>query len=72
MIAYLLTEQQKNEIEGQLFAPDSYFNPVQDDKDNWVIFEEEVNGCVNPEFMWVKTLPTIDYIPPTPPPIPTI
>lgn len=64
MIAYLLTEQQKNEIVGQLFAPNSYFNPIQDDKDNWVIFEEEVEGCVNEEFMWVKTLPTIEYVPP--------
>jgi len=63
MIAYLLTEQQKKEIEGQLYAPNSYFNPIQDNKDNWVIFDEEVNNCINPEFIWVKTLPIIDYIP---------
>jgi hypothetical protein len=67
MIAYLLTEQQKNEIVGQQFAPNSYFNPIQDDKDNWVIFEEEVGGCVNEDFMWVKNLPTIEYVPPLPP-----
>ncbi len=69
MIAYLLTEQQKNEIVGQQFAPNSYFNPIQDDKDNWVIFEEEVGGCVNEDFMWVKNLPTIEYVPPSPPSI---
>ena len=67
MIAYLLTEQQKNEIIGQQFAPNSYFNPVQDDKDNWVIFEEEVRGCVIEKFMWVKDLIIIEYIPPLPP-----
>lgn len=65
MIAFLLTTQQKNEIEGQLYAPNSYFNPIQDDKGNWVIFEEEVNGCINPEFIWVKTLPIIDYVLPS-------
>jgi hypothetical protein len=69
MIAYLLTEQQKNEIVGQQFAPNSYFNPIQDDKDNWVIFEEEVRGCVNEDFMWVENLPTIEYVPPPPPSI---
>jgi hypothetical protein len=69
MIAYLLTEQQKNEIVGQQFASNSYFNPIQDDKDNWVIFEEEVRGCVNEDFMWVENLPTIEYVPPLPPSI---
>jgi len=63
MIAYLLTEQQKNKIVGQLFAPNSYFNPIQDDEDNWVIFKEEAEGCMNEEFMWVKTLPITEYIP---------
>jgi hypothetical protein len=67
MIAYLLTEQQKNEIVGQQFAPNSYFNPIQDNKDNWVIFEEEVKECVNEDFIWVKNLPIIEYVPPLPP-----
>jgi hypothetical protein len=33
----LLTELQKDELIGQLYAPDSYFNPIQDINDNWVI-----------------------------------
>ena len=33
----LLTEVQKDELVGQWYAPDSYFNPIQDLNDNWVI-----------------------------------
>jgi len=59
----LLTEEQKDKLIGQLYAPDSYFNPIQDNNDNWIISIEEIDFCVNIEFDWVKTLPLIDYIP---------
>jgi hypothetical protein len=59
----LLTIEQKEEIIGQWYAPDSYFNPIQDAQDNWVISVEEMEQCVNPEFMWVKDLPLIEYLP---------
>jgi hypothetical protein len=58
----LLTIEQKDEITGQLYAPDSYFNPIQDINDDWIISTEEINQCVSPEFMWVKDLPLIDYV----------
>jgi len=58
----LLTIEQKDEITGQLYAPDSYFNPIQDINDDWVISIEEMNQCVIPEFMWTKELPLIDYV----------
>ena len=65
----LLTEQQKNDLLLQWYAPDCYFNPIQDIKDNWVISVEEVANCTNEEFMWVKDLPLIIYEPkPSPPP----
>ena len=65
----LLTEQQKDLLVGQLYAPDSYFNPLQDINLNWVISIEEMEQCVNPDFLWVKDLPLIEYKPkPTPPP----
>jgi predicted DNA-binding transcriptional regulator len=65
----LLTELQKNELIGQLYAPDSYFNPIQDLNDNWVISIEEIDQTVTPEFLWVKDLEMIPYEPkPTPPP----
>jgi hypothetical protein len=64
----LLTEVQKDELVGQLYDEDSYFNPIQDLNENWIISVEEIDQCVNPEFMWVKELPLITYEPkPTPP-----
>ena len=64
----LLTEAQKDELVGQLYDEDSYFNPIQDLNDNWIISVEEIDQCVNPEFMWVKELPLVPYEPkPTPP-----
>jgi hypothetical protein len=64
----LLTLEQKNEIIGQLYADDSYFNPIEDLNNDWVISTQEMDECVVEEFMWVKDLPLIDYEPkPTPP-----
>jgi len=48
---YLLTELQKDELIDQLYDPDSYFNPIQDANDNWIISIEEVDQCVNPELL---------------------
>ena len=59
----LLTETQKDELVGQMYAPDSYFNPIMDNADNWVISIEEMEYCVNPEFLWVKDLDLIVYVP---------
>jgi hypothetical protein len=66
----LLTETQKDNLVGQLYDEDSYFNPIQDDFDNWIISVEEIDFCVNPEFAWVKDLPLIDYKPKPSPPFP--
>jgi len=59
----LLTIEQKEEIQGKEYAPDSYFNSVQDEDDNWIISIEEMEQCVNDEYIWVKELPLIDYKP---------
>lgn len=59
----LLTELQKDELLGQLFDDDSYFNPIQDNSDNWIISIEEIENNVNPNFMWIKDLEMIIYIP---------
>jgi hypothetical protein len=60
---YLLTIQQKDDLVGQWYDSDSYFNPIQDANDDWIISVEEVNQCINPDFLWVKDLPLIEYIP---------
>ena len=65
----LLTETQKDSLIGQLYDEDSYFNPIQDISDQWIISIEEMDFCVNPEFIWVKTLPLIEYKPKPEPPL---
>jgi hypothetical protein len=65
----LLTELQKDELVGVLYAPDSYFNPIQDINDNWVISQEEMHNNENELVAWVKDLPLIDFEP-KPSPLP--
>lgn len=65
----LLTELQKDELLGTWYAPDSYFNPIQDVNNNWVISVEEMQNNTNEDTMWVKDLELITYEPrPTPNP----
>ncbi len=68
----LLTIAEKDSLVGQLYDEDSYFNPIQDDFDNWIISVEEIDQCVNPEFQWVKTLPLIEYKPKPVDPFPPV
>jgi hypothetical protein len=56
----LLTTEQADLIRGVQFAPDSYFNPVQDIDGNWIISLEEINSC---DIDWVKQLPLIEFKP---------
>ncbi len=59
----LLTLEQKNSIAGKQFSPDSYFNPIQDLNNNWVISTEEMEQATIPPYDWVHELPLIDYQP---------
>jgi hypothetical protein len=59
----LLTVEQKDQLVGQQYAPDSYFNPIQDANGNWVISVEEIDLCNDNNFMWVKNLVLISFEP---------
>ena len=59
----LLTIQQKDLIVGQQYTIDSYFNPIQDLNDNWIISIEEMEYCTNVDYLWVKDLDLIIYEP---------
>lgn len=59
----LLTIEQKELLIDQLYTSDSYFNPIQDNLYNWVISVEEMQYCDNPEFIWIKDLELIIYVP---------
>jgi hypothetical protein len=59
----LLTVEQKDLLVGQLFDEDSYFNPIQDDANNWIISIEEIEQNQNPEFEWLQDLEMIIFVP---------
>jgi hypothetical protein len=64
----ILTEQQKDQLVGQQYAPDSYFNPIQDEDNNWIISVEEIQST---DIQWVKELPLTEFKP-KPSPIVTL
>ena len=66
----LLTQIEHEVLVGQWYMPDSYFNPIQDADNNWVISVEEIAQCENPLCMWVQNLPLIPYNPKPSPPFP--
>lgn len=68
--AGLLTEAEAQSLQGQTFQPDSYFNPIQDNSNNWIISAEEIAYCSNPDFLWVKELEMIPFVPKPAPPMP--
>jgi hypothetical protein len=47
---------------GKLYFSNSYFNPIQDINDNWIISQEEVLNATYEDVLWVKDLATIEYI----------
>lgn len=61
MIVYLLTEEQKNSLEGKCYFNGTFFNPTQDADDNWIISEEEISLATYEDILWVKDLPQIGY-----------
>ena len=70
MIA-IITELQKDILVGKQFETDSYFNPIQDLNDNWVISEIEYYHCLglwyldelNLELLFIKDLLLTVYEP---------
>jgi len=65
----ILTVNEKDSLEGQKYDSVSYFNPIQDCNDDWVISKEEIDGNIYSEFDWLYDLPLIDYCPKPLPPI---
>lgn len=59
----LLTIDEKNILEGVQYMPDTYYNPVQDNDDNWIISKEEIDNTTDVNYLWVKNLPLIPFNP---------
>jgi hypothetical protein len=72
MIGYILTQEQKDQIQGKEFARYEYFNCVQDINDVWFNFltEQQIPQVEASEYAWILDLPQAEYIPPPPPPFP--
>ena len=57
-----LTIEQKNQLVGQKYDGEQYFNPILDADGNWFISNEEYFNCTTDAlFGW--TLPEIDHNP---------
>ena len=65
MIGYILTNEQKDQIQSQEFAPFERFNCVQDINDVWFHFvtEQQIPLVESSQYAWVLTLPQGEYIP---------
>jgi len=74
MIGYILTTEQKDQVQGQYYTEYQFFNCVQDINGVWFLFlsEEDKQTIVNTEWNWILTLPEGEYVPPPPPPFPPI
>jgi hypothetical protein len=62
MIA-ILTIEQKDLLIGKQYTTDSFFNPIQDFDNNWVISQEEIQQNTNEAFSWLADLELIQYKP---------
>ena len=63
MIVVVITETQKELIDGKEYAPDSLFNPILDADNEWVISQEEVEHLSNMDYSWLLNCPTKEHNP---------
>jgi len=70
MIGYILTEEQKEQVQGQFYAPYEFFNCVQDINGVWFLFltEEDKGQVSQTDYAWLLTLTEGEYTPPLPNP----
>jgi hypothetical protein len=69
MIGYILTIEQKDDIQGKLYAPFQEFNCVQDINDVWFTFftDEDKIEIIGTQYEWVLYCPQGEYVaPPSP------
>jgi hypothetical protein len=61
MIGYILTQEQKEQIQGQEFAPFEHFNCVQDINNVWFNFvtEQQKPLVESSEYAWILNLPEL-------------
>ena len=68
MIGYILTKQEQRKIQGVFFAPDIFFNCVEDINSEWFLFLSEQDKALLPsEYLYLLDLPQGEYVPPPSP-----
>jgi len=72
MIGYILTLEQKEDIQGKEYAPYQFFNCVQDINQVWFTFltDDDKVKIISTQYEWIFSCPKEEYVPPAPPPIP--
>ena len=71
MIGYKLTPEQKEDIQGQQYAPYQIFNCVQDINEVWFTFltDEDKRLIIGTQYEWLLLCPQEEYVPAEPIPI---
>jgi hypothetical protein len=68
MIGYILTIEQKEELQGVFYTPDTFFNCVQDRNEIWFLFLSSQDIISLPdEYRYILQLPKGEYVPPPSP-----
>lgn len=72
MIGYILSESEKDQVQGQFINPYQFINCVQDINDVWFFFgnEQDKEAFKDSEYMWLFDLPQEEYVPPITPEFP--
>jgi hypothetical protein len=72
MIGYILTLEQKDQIQGQFISNNIFFNCLQDINGAWFLFlsEQDIPLVQSSQYAWALDLPQGEYTPPPAPPFP--
>jgi hypothetical protein len=72
MIGYILTPEEKDQVQGQYYTQYQFLNCVQDIDDIWYLMlsDEDKPEVEASQYAWVLDLPQGEYTPPLPPPFP--
>ena len=65
MEGYILTIEQKEEIQGVFYTQYEFFNCVQDENDIWFLFlsDQDKETIINTQWNWLLNLTEGEYIP---------
>ena len=72
MLGYILSNEQKEQVQGQFINPYQFINCVADINGVWFFFasEQDKESFKDSEYIWLFDLPEGEYVPPPAPPFP--